>query len=202
LVCGFPLLTIFMEWFQGTRARYRTAKGNYIQAFLSLVWSRRARYGGFIVHIGIILIALGIIASSFYSIEKTATLDVGQSMNVGEYELTYDELTLKQSVARVSAIAHISVNRNGKLIKIMYPEYNHWFSQKESFAEVAIRTTPADDLFVSLIWTGYDPKDKSATFRILVNPLVVWIWIGGGFLLLGGVISFSQPIKHLPGDKV
>ena len=198
LVCGFPLLNIFREWFRGTRERNRTMKGNYIQAFLSLVRNRRARYGGFIVHIGIILIALGIIASSLYSIEKTATLDVGQSMNVGRYELTYDELTLKQSAEKASAIAHISVNRNGRLIKIMYPEYNYWFSQKESFAEVAIRTTPADDLFISLVWTGYDPSDKLATFRVLVNPLVIWIWVGGGFLLLGGLISFSQSVKQLP----
>ena len=202
LVCGFPLAIILMEWFRGTRARHRTTGVSYIKAFFSLVWNKRARYGGFVVHIGIILVALGIIASSFYSIDKTATLEVGQSMQVGEYELTYDELMLKQSVESASAIAHVSINRNGRLINVMYPEYNYWFNYKEAFAEVAIRTTPADDLFVSLVWTGYDPMDKSATFRVLVNPLVIWIWVGGVFLLLGGIISFSQPVEKLPGARV
>ncbi|MBL7209021.1 MAG: heme lyase CcmF/NrfE family subunit [Dehalococcoidia bacterium] len=199
LVCGFPLLTILTEWFRSIKAGYRSKGGNWVRAFASLVRNKPARYGGFVVHIGIILIAAGIIGSSFYGIEKTATLDVGQSMSVGEYDLTYNELVLKQDTAKVSAIAHIPVTRNGRLLKTMYPEYNYWFNQKQSFAEVAVRTTPVDDLLVSLVWTSYDPKDQLATLRAMVNPLIVWIWIGGGFLLVGGLLSFLQPVRQLPG---
>jgi len=62
----------------------------------------------------------------------------------------------------------------------------------DTFAEISVRTTPAEDIFVSLVWTSFDQQDKSVTIRAMVNPLVVWIWIGGGFLLLGGVIAFSH----------
>jgi len=195
VVCGLPLFTIFLEWFRGTKARHHAGKENYVRAFFSLLNRNRARYGGFLAHVGIILIALGIIASSFYNIEKTMTLDIGESMNIGKYELTYDELLLKQDRAKISAIADISVSRNGRLLGTMHPSYDYWFSQKSTFAEVAVRTTPAEDLFISLVWTRYDPKDKSAAFRVLVNPLIVWIWVGGGFFLLGGVLAFSSREK-------
>jgi cytochrome c-type biogenesis protein CcmF len=197
MICGLPLFTICLEWYRGTRTRQRTRKENCIRAFLSLLISNRARYGGFLTHIGIILISLGVIVSSFYSIERTATLDTGESMNIGGYTLTYDELMMKQDSMKVSAIASVLVNRNDRLIGIMHPSYDYWFGFQDYFAEVAVRTTPAEDLFISLVWTGYDPNDKSATFRVLVNPLIVWMWVGGGFFLLGGAIAFSSKGKQL-----
>ena len=202
IICGFPLFTIFQEWLRGTRARHHTRRENYARAYLSLLGSNRARYGGFLVHIGIIFIALGIVASSFYNTESTVTLDIDESMKVGEYNLTYSELVLKESRARVSAVAYVSVTRNGRFLRSMYPQNDFWFSQMDSFSEVAVHTTPAEDLFVSLVWTSFDPSDKSVTIRALVNPLVVWIWIGGGFLLLGGAIAFSPNYGKLPGAQV
>jgi cytochrome c-type biogenesis protein CcmF len=190
IICGLPLFTILLEWYRGTRARHRSKKENFIWAFFSLLNNNRRRYGGFLAHIGIISIALGIIASSFYGIEKTATLDIGQSININGYKMTYSELVLKQDNLKASAVASMSVSRNGHSVGVMHPSYDYWFRQQNYFAEVAVRTTPVEDLFVSLVWTGFDPKDESATFRVLVNPLIVWIWIGGGFFLVGGAISF------------
>jgi cytochrome c-type biogenesis protein CcmF len=195
-VCCFPIFTILLELFRGVKARYQSRKENYLRALLALLNSNRPRYGGFLVHIGIILIALGVVVSSFYNTENTATLDIGQSMKVGEYDLTYDELTLKGSQTKVSAIATLSVSRQGRLIGNMYPENNYWFSYMDTFAEVAVRTTPAEDLFVSLVWTSFDQQDKSVTIRAMVNPLIVWIWVGGILLVLGGVIAFSHQDKR------
>jgi len=196
VICGLPLFTIFMEWYRGTRGRRRSRKENYIRAFFSFLNSNRARFGGFVAHIGVILIALGIIASSFYDIEKMETLDIGGSMSIGDYSLTYDELLLKQDNVKLSAVASISVDRNGRPVTVMHPSYDYWFGYQDYFAEVAVRTTPAEDLFVSLVWTSYDPGDKSAAFRVLVNPMIVWIWTGGGFFLLGGVVAFSAKEKQ------
>lgn len=200
LACGFPLFTILLEWFRGARARHRTSGKNYVRAFCSLTWSNRPRYGGFIVHIGIILITLGVLGSSLYSIEKTVTLDTGESMAIGGYELTYNDLTMEQDSSKLSAIASIDVARNGKSIDTMKPQLDFWFTRMESFAEVAVRTTPAEDLFVSL--PSYDPMDESATIRAMVNPLVVWIWVGGGFILLGGTIAFWPYRKSRRGAEV
>ncbi|MFC2070083.1 heme lyase CcmF/NrfE family subunit [Chloroflexota bacterium] len=192
VVCGFPLLTICLEWYRGTISRHRAGKENYLRAFLSLFSRSRARYGGFLTHIGIILITLGIITSSFYSLEKTETLDIGDSINIGSYRLTYMDMVLKQDISKVSALALISVDRNERSLGTMQPSLDFWFSYEDTFSEVAVRSTPAEDLFISLVWTGYDPADMSATFRVLVSPLIVWIWAGGGFLLLGGILAYSS----------
>ncbi len=199
LVGGLPLFTICLEWYRGTRARHSTRRESHIRAFFSLINSNRARYGGFLVHIGVIIIALGIIASSFYEMEKTETLNIGDTMNIGDYQLTYSERILKQDNVKVGAVASMSVSRNGRLKGVMNPSYDYWFLHQAHFAEVAVRTTLAEDLFVSLVWTDYDPADKSATFRVLVNPLIVWMWVGGGFFLLGGAIAFSLEEKQAAG---
>jgi cytochrome c-type biogenesis protein CcmF len=83
----------------------------------------------------------------------------------------------------------------------MRPSYAYWFSHDNFFAEVAVRTTAAEDLFISLGWTNFDPDDKSATFRVLVNPLIVWIWVGSAFFLIGGAVSFSFREKRSAGGK-
>ncbi|HEY32070.1 MAG TPA: heme lyase CcmF/NrfE family subunit [Dehalococcoidia bacterium] len=200
IVCCFPFFVILLEWFRGARARHQGRKENYFRASLALLDSNRPKYGGFLVHIGIILIALGIVVSSFYSVEKVSTLDIGQSMKVGDYDLTYDELLLKQDNVKISTIATISMSKQGRLIGEVYPENNYWFYYSpilnETFREVAVRTTPAEDVFVYLWWTSFDQQDKSATIIAMVNPLVVWIWAGGGFLLLGGAIAFSHQDKR------
>jgi len=197
VICGLPLLTIFLEWYRGTRARRRSRGEKYFPALLKIISSNRARYGGFLVHIGIILVAIGIIASSFYNLEKTITLNPGESMSIGKYMLTYDELVIKQDNARVKAIVAMSVSRDGHPVGAMRPSYDYWFNAQDHFSEVAVRTTATEDLFVSLVWTSYSPANQAATFRVLVNPLIVWIWSGGFFLLLGGTIAFTSQEKTL-----
>jgi cytochrome c-type biogenesis protein CcmF len=199
ILCGLALFIIFREWCRGTVARRRGKGENIVRGFLSLINSNRARYGGFLAHIGIVLVALGIIASSFYGIERTATLEIGESMSAGKYELSYNELIFKQDNVKVSAAANLLVSKNGNPIGVMRPTYDYWFSYNDFFAEVAVRTTAAEDLFVSLVWTGFDPADRSATFRVLVNPLIVWIWVGGAFFLIGGALSFSSRERRLEG---
>jgi cytochrome c-type biogenesis protein CcmF len=201
ILCGLPLFIIIREVWRGTAARRRTGK-NWYRAFLALTGGNRARYGGFLAHIGIVLITLGIIASSFYGVEKIATLNVGESMDAGKYKLTYNELMFTQDNSKVSAVADISVTRNGRQLGTMHPSYDYWLSYGDFSAEVAVRTTAAEDLFISLAWTGFDPDNKEATFRVLVNPLVVWIWVGGGFFLAGGVLSFSFKEEKPAGEGV
>jgi len=197
--CGLPLFIIFRELFRGTVARRRSTGRNYVRAFFSILNSNRARYGGFLAHIGIVLITLGIIASSFYGIEKTVTLDIGESVRAGKYTLSYNELMFKQDNVKISAVAGVQASLNGKSVGTMRPSYAYWLSHDDFFAEVAVRTTAAEDLFVSLVWTDFSPEDKTATFRVLVNPLIVWIWAGGAFFLIGGVMAMTWEEKRSSG---
>ena len=190
LAC-FPLAAVISEWTRGAMARHRNSGENYFRAFLNLLSGNAPRYGGLLAHVGIVMIALGILASSFYGSEGTETLNPGESMEVGRYRFTYEEIVLKQDSQKVSAVASLSVDRGDRPVTVLKPSYDYWFGYMDSFAEVAVRSTPARDIFVSLVWTTYDPDSPEATFRVLVNPMVLWIWIGGGFFLLGGSLAFS-----------
>ncbi len=198
LVCGFPLATIFREWFKGTRVYHRTSQENYLHSFTSLTWGNKPRYGGFVAHIGIILIALGVIGSSMYGVDKFATLDLGQSMEIKGYTLTnnglsYDDETETdiysgQPDGKEVVAAEITIYRDEQYLKTVFPTRNHLVSQNTYQADSVIQTTIIDDLIVRL--SGYDLEAASASLNVMVNPLVIWIWIGAGILLVGGTIAF------------
>jgi cytochrome c-type biogenesis protein CcmF len=188
LVCGFPLLVIIKEWFQDIRARHLSAKESYARAYLSLIGSNRSRYGGSIVHIGIILITIGVIGSSFYSVEHTTTLNREESTSIYGYDIGYEELIIRADTEKTATIATISITKGNRQVASMFPEQDFWFDYNSNYSESAIRSNFAEDIVISLI--EYDVQDKSTTFRIVINPLIMWIWIGGGILLLGGLIAF------------
>ena len=195
VLCAFVITTILYEWFQGTRARHHMRTENYLKSFLGLIWANRPRYGGYIVHIAIILIAIGIIGSSFYDIEKEATLKPGESMTVKQYTITYDNMD-QYGTERVLVITStLSVYNDEKLIGKLIPEKYFHQNYQQPVTEVAIRTTLLEDLYVILI--GWD-EDGTATFKVLVSPLVSWIWIGGSVFLLGGLIAFWPTREEQP----
>jgi len=194
-VCGFVISTILYEWFRGTRARHRMRAENYLKAFWGLIWANRPRYGGYIVHIAIILIAVGIIGSSFYNVEKEATLMPGELMTIKNYTLTYENIDQYETESKTVVTATLSVYNQGKLIGKLTPEKYFHRSYEQAVTEVAIRSTLLEDLYVILI--GWD-EDGTTAFKVLVNPLVNWIWIGGVVFVLGGLIAFWPERRKLP----
>ncbi len=197
-VCGFVLSTILYEWFRGTRARHRMRAENYLKAFWGLIGTNRPRYGGYIVHIAIILIAIGVIGSSFYELEKEVTLMPGESMTIKNYTLTYENMDRYETESKLVVTATLSVYNQGKLIGMLTPEKYFHRTYEQPVTEVAIRTTLLEDLYVILI--DWD-EDGTTAFKVLVNPLVNWIWIGGGVFLLGGLIAFWPEQRRLPTPR-
>ncbi len=198
LLCGFVLFTILYEWFRGTRARHRTRTENYLKAFWGLILANRPRYGGYIVHIAIILIAIGVVGSSLYDVEKEAALKPGESMTIGRYTLTYEGIDHFETQSKTVVTTTLSVYNEGKLIGSLIPEKYFHRSYEQPVTEVAIRSTLLEDLYVILI--GWD-EDGTTAFKVLVNPLVSWIWIGGGVFVLGGLIAFWPERQKLPAPK-
>ncbi len=197
-ICSFVLYTIFYEWFRGTRARHRMKSENYLKAFWGLIWANRPRYGGHIVHIAIILIAIGVVGSSFYDTEKEATLMPGESMTINNYTLTYEGMDYYETEDKEVVSATLSVYNNGKLIGKLIPEKYFHRTYEQAVTEVATRSTLAEDLYVILV--GWD-EDGTTAFKVLVNPLISWIWIGGWVLLLGGLIAFWPERRRPPALK-
>ena len=183
----FVLGSIFYEWFRGTRARHRMRAENYLKAFWGLIAANRPRYGGYIVHIGIILLAFGVVGSSFYNVEKEATLKPGESMTIKNYTLTYESKDRYNTESKQVDTTTLSVYNQGKLIGQLTPEKYFSFSYEQTVSEVAIRSTLIEDLYVILV--GWD-EDGTTAFKVLVNPLVSWIWIGGIVVVAGGLVAF------------
>ncbi|MFC1987549.1 heme lyase CcmF/NrfE family subunit [Chloroflexota bacterium] len=176
-ICVFVVSTIFSEWFRGTRARHITRSENYLKAFWNLIGANRPRYGGYIVHIAIILITIGVTGSTLYNVEQEATLKPGESMTINSYTLTYDNIDSYDTESKTVVTATLSVRNNGKPLGSLFPEKYFHRSYEQPVTEVAIRSTIIEDLYVILV--GWE-QDGTTTFNVLINPLVNWIWIGGG----------------------
>jgi cytochrome c-type biogenesis protein CcmF len=193
-VCSFVLFTIFSEWFRGARARHRIRAENYLKSFFSLLGGNRPRYGGYIVHIAIVLMAIGIVGSSIYNVEKEVTLKPGESMTIKNYTLTYEGIDHFQTQSKEVVSTSLSVYNHGEFVGKLIPE-KYFHRSYEQVTEVAIRSTLLEDLYVILI--GWD-EDGTTAFKVLVNPLVNWIWIGGIVFIVGGLIAFWPDRQRLP----
>ncbi len=197
-VCGFVFVTIIYEWFRGTRARHQMRAENYLKASWGLIATNRPRYGGYIVHIAIILIAIGVAGSSIYDVEKEATVKQGESITINEYTLIYENMDYHETESKGVVTAILSLYNEGHLLGTMTPEKYFHRSYEQPVTEVAIRSTLLEDLYVILL--GWD-EDGTTSFKVMVNPLVNWIWIGGVVFVLGGLIAFWPERRKSPTTK-
>jgi cytochrome c-type biogenesis protein CcmF len=185
-VCLFVCGTIILEFYRGTRARRATGGGTALQAFRSLIRRNRRRYGGYIIHFGVVLVFVGITGSAAYQIEKDVVLRPGEQTQVGAFTLRYDELRRAMLPTHEAFIATVAVAQDGKPVTTLYPEKRFYFVQNQPTTEVALRTTLLEDLYIIL--AGFEAS-KIATFKVFVNPLVAWMWIGGFIIVVGTVIA-------------
>ncbi|MGH7889539.1 MAG: heme lyase CcmF/NrfE family subunit, partial [Thermodesulfobacteriota bacterium] len=188
-LCGFVTATVLIEFYKGVRVRSGRGE-SYLLALYCLVSKNRRRYGGYIVHLGVVLIVIGITASSAFVTQKEATLTKGETMKVGKYILRFDEIRHYTTDAKNATAARLNVYDSEKEIGVMIPEKNvyKYEGNREinQETEVALRSTFKDDLYVIL--TNYDDTG-TASFRAIVNPMVSWIWAGGVVLLLGAIVT-------------
>jgi cytochrome c-type biogenesis protein CcmF len=182
-LCIFVVVVLFSEFLNGTRARHGLSGEGYLTAFWNLVARNKRRYGGYVIHFGIILIFMGIGGSAFNT-EKQITLTQGESSSIKDYTLKYEALSNYPSAQKDRVVATLTLFNDNHKVGILSPEKSLYKGQGQPTTEVAIYSTLKEDLYVIL--AGHD-KD-TATFKVLLNPLVIWLWIGGGIMALGTVI--------------
>ncbi|MBI4266778.1 MAG: heme lyase CcmF/NrfE family subunit [Chloroflexi bacterium] len=186
-LCDFVLFTIFYEWFRGTRARHHSHAENYLKAFFGLLFANRPRYGGYIVHMGIVILAIGTIGMSVYDTSKEVTLKSGESATIDRFILTYKGLDRVETESRLVYTTALEVRNRGELIGYLTAQKYFHRNHDTPVTVAAVRSTLREDLYAILI--GWE-EDGSASFKLLVNPLVNWIWIGGGIVIFGGLFAF------------
>ena len=185
-LCVFVTAAIIQDVHRGAMVR-RGHGETYAVALGRLVARNPRRYGGYVVHLGIILLFAGMAGSAFGT-ERDAVLARGQTVTVNQYTLRYEGGGTYTRGERIITEATLTVFENGRLLTIMRPQRNvHTGRDEQAMTEVAIRTTPREDLYVILAGMGDDGR---VNLRVIINPLMMWMWIGAGVLTLGTLIAF------------
>jgi len=184
-IIAFLVLTHILEFIRGTRARQKATNEPALLALIRLMVRSRRRHGGYIVHIGIAIIAFGIVGANFDT-EKMATLAEGESMEIDKFTLTYEKLEQRKDGRNKLIFANIAVEEKGKHVGYIQPNRGIFPNWEEPSTDVAVRSTLKEDLYVVL--SGWE-EDRRATFQVKVNPLVKWIWIGSFIVVIGAIFS-------------
>src|SRR5919198_1136944 len=190
---AFALAAIVLEFARGTRARKALGAGTWWSAFSGLVARNRRRYGGYVVHFAIVLLAIGVAGSSAYGATKIRQFRPGDTMRIRGYTLTYLDSVQRRAANHLELRARIAVTENGKRIGTIMAGKNRYFAEQQTSNEVAIKHDwlRAQDLFVigDEFKFGKGNAVNSVYLKVLVKPLVNLIWLAGFVFLIGSVIT-------------
>jgi cytochrome c-type biogenesis protein CcmF len=158
-------------------------------SFWRLARRNRRRYGGYIIHLSVVLMSLGIIGVQLFQTETQGTLNQNSSLTLSGYTVTLKSLAVfDTSDGRNVARAVMTVAKGGKLLAELYPRVDYYYESQQQVTIPAVRSTPEDDLYLVLVdWQSI--SSGSATFKIYHNPLVMWLWVGGLVFILGTLVA-------------
>ncbi|RPI82039.1 MAG: heme lyase CcmF/NrfE family subunit [Chloroflexi bacterium] len=177
------------EFWRGALARHRTSKESFPVALARLAARNRRRYGGYVIHLGVVLMAIGIIGIEMFQTQTQGTIAQGQSLTLDEYTLEYRDLkAFDYKDGRNIARAEVGVFKDGEYIGELYPRRDYYYESQQPMTIPGVRSTMEDDFYVLLI--SWEPiSTQGATFKIYRNPLVNWLWLGGLVFILGTMVA-------------
>jgi len=185
-LCAMVAGTIVQEFWRGARVRQSTTETDLFTALIGLVGRNKRRYGGYIVHIGAVLIFLGFAGREFRQTEKVA-LKTGQEATLGGLVFRQDQLTVTDDAQKQAITAQVTVLRDGKPVATLYPAKWFFHKSRQPTTEVAIQRGISQDIYIVL--GNYEAGTQTAFLELWLTPLVNWIWIGFGVIAFGTLIS-------------
>lgn len=186
-LCAFNVAVVVQEIGRGVAARQRHGDESVFASLFNLVSKSRRRYGGYVVHVGIVLMFLGFTGRA-WGIDKELTMQPGESTTVAEYKLTYVGPRMEVDQEKRMVFADLDVEKGGKFVERLSPaKFIYKASPDAPSTEVARHVTPKNDLYV--IIGMVNPQTRTASFQLHINPLVSFIWFGVGVLIFGAIVS-------------
>ncbi len=202
LVCifaaAFVTTTIVMEFARGVQARKGLETGALPNQVAQLVRKNKRRYGGYIIHGGMVILFVGVLGSSVFQKEAHGPLRNGEALKIGDYSLTLRGVTEQQKENAVLTTAVLDVNRGGKFVGTEHPAKALYLKSQQPMTEVALHVTPAEDLYMIL---GGVNEDGTTSIQAYINPLVSFVWVGGLVMLLGTLIALSDKMRLRREEK-
>jgi cytochrome c-type biogenesis protein CcmF len=199
-ISAFVLAIIVVEFWKGTKARARIEGEGVIAAFVHLIGRNRRRWGGYIVHAGVVMV-FAAFAGRAFEVEVRKALNPGDTVSLASpfghtYTLTYEGISSSREANFDRWVALMTVDRNSSPVGSMTTERRFYRVNRQMVTEVGIRSTPVEDLYVILAdvedfegIVANDPDAQRVVVQVMVNPLVGWIWYGGVVITIGALIA-------------
>ena len=196
----FVAACTLQEFYKGARTRMQTARENFVPAIYNLTMRNTRRYGGYIIHLGIVLLFVGFAGQAFQT-EAKGLLNEGDTMRVDDYVLRCQRVTSGEAPNYIYQRIELAVVKNGRALGTLQPERRFFPASQQSTSIVAIKTRLDEDLYAVL--GGPDPESGKAIVEIFVNPLVIWVWIGGVVVFLGTLLALvpSRVEREMAGIR-
>lgn len=186
---GFAITTNAAEFLLGAGARRRALGESPLVALSRLVKANPRRFGGYTAHLGILVMALGIVASSEFTLDHEVTLGPRETATVGAYTVRFDDIWGRQEPHRFVVAAELAVFMGDRRVATLEPRLNYYEMSDQPITTPAVRSRAHEDLYITLL--AFERDGSSTTLRVMVEPLLVWIWIGGIIMFVGAGIAFT-----------
>jgi cytochrome c-type biogenesis protein CcmF len=212
ILSAFVTLTIASEFVRGAMVIRARSGENLFSSLIQLTLRNTRRYGGYVVHMGIVLVFIGISGQAFNQ-DKQVEMTTGTKAAIGKYTLVCQAFDSTQGPNYTSERVTIEADRGTQQVMMLYPEKRFYDANQESGTMVAIYSTLREDLYV--VYAGRSPDNDQPIIHIYLNPLVKWIWLGGVVVVLGTLLALmpnrapvlaiqaaTQPAPTLGGQQV
>lgn len=191
-LCGYSFIQTLLEYARGVQARTRSANETIPVALWRLVHRNQRRYGGYLIHIGIILIAMGAIGKGFYGNDVLRNVKLNETFTAGNYNFTYRGVSAVRcefdDCQSTQANLLVTSTRDGAIVGAIFPHRDGYAVQQYTSTIADITGTFNEEVYVIL--AGWENAGMTASFQVYINPLINWIWVGGVVLILGFLVAF------------
>jgi cytochrome c-type biogenesis protein CcmF len=199
-LAAFVLVGVIIDYGRGIRIRYRHQGRGLGVALMTMLRQNRRRYGGLLAHVGVALLAVGVTASSAFKQDTQAFVRRGDTLSLGGYTLRFEELTEVRQPHRNIVRSRFSLLRQGGEHITLQPALNFYTGRaspsQEPISTPAVHSTPLRDLY--LVLAAFEEDGAAVTVRVLLRPLMMWIWIGGGVMIAGAIVAILPGRQRRP----
>jgi len=190
-LAALVIVAVSSEFLRGARVISRNSGKNLASSVVQLTRRNTRRYGGYIVHYGVVIICIGFAGSAFNQ-TKEQELGFRDSMTIGPYKLVCQKYTQDDNPNYETELAILDVYKNGRFLTTMYPERRFYKASQQPATMVANHSTPLEDLY--LVYAGKDTDTDRPIIKAHLNPLVMWVWVGVIVIILGTFVALVPSI--------
>jgi cytochrome c-type biogenesis protein CcmF len=193
-LCAFVLVSVALEFVKGANAIASKDKSNFISSVIELTHRNTRRYGGYLVHVGVVIIFIGFTGKAF-DLSTKVEISKGDDFSLGKYQFHLADVQQGQNENYRWERLSVEVSKNGQQIATLEPEKRLYLAKKEPASEVAIRRRPNEDVYLN--FAGFSDDGGKVVIDAYVFPLVNWIWMGYWVTLAGTLVCLIPSKSRL-----